>query len=203
LERELQRIRKVLVPKNGQELTITLSAKDARKLLHNLRGVFWALYPSELQRKVRSQAKKAKDSLEGSIESQLAIAMPPHEATDRILVLVQTAMNRAWNRGNPNALYFLKPAGFPMKDLIAEAQWAKKRGHYLTTTDIDVLTVSKICTLSEIKERNRLKLEETKKLSPQEISALDEKELQERLDWRRTNQPWRMMTQVHARFVPF
>ncbi len=204
LENELQTIMKILVPKRGQELRMTLSRKDVKSFLHNLRGIFWALYSSELQSTIKSADKKVKEYLPGSLESQLAIIMPPFETVDRILDQIQTAMNAAWNRGRPNAFFFLKPSAFPIRDLIAEAMWGKTHGYYLTPTDTKVLTMSKTCTLSELNEHNRLKLEETKELSTQEILALEKKMLQDRLDWRRTNQPWRMAIPTDAAtFIPF
>jgi hypothetical protein len=200
LERELKSIRKILVPKQHQELRITLSRGDARRLLHSLQGIFWALYPSEIQRKAESAAKKAKGYPPESIESQLAIAMPAHEAGDHIRGLVQTAMNRAWNRGDPNALFFLKPTGVLMRDLIAEALWAKEHGHYLTSTDMTILAMSKTCKQPELDEYNRLKVE-ARKLSPEEILELGKKERQERLNWITANQPWRTSMEGKGAFA--
>jgi hypothetical protein len=203
LEKELRAIAKILVPKRSHKLRMTLSRKDATRLLHNLQGIFWAYYPLELERKIQSADKRAKAYPSGSIEYQLAKAMPRYEAADRVLGLVQNAMNRAWNRGNPNALFFFKPTGLPMRDLIAEALWAKKHGQYLTSTDMMVLTLSKTCKRSEVEAHNQKKLEDAGKLSDKEILALDKKELRERLDWIRVNQPWRMLTEGGGTFVPF
>jgi hypothetical protein len=199
LEKELVILRELLVPKLGQELKLSLSEKDGKKLNHSLHGIFWALYPSIFEKKREPTSDRY--YAEGSIESQLLLATAPSEASDEVLRLVQIAMNNAWNRGNPSAPYFLKPIQIRLKDLIAEAEWARERGHSLTQTDIEILKKSGRFTSSDLLEHNQMKQEKTKSLSYEELKALIDSELRERLDWLRRNQPWRIGALLDGGFI--
>jgi len=200
LEKELAMLRRLLVPQKGQKLALTLSKKDEQRLLQSLQGVFRALYPSELESRLKSEEQKSAKN--GSIESELPRVTAPYDVADQILGFVQNAMNDAWNRGSMNALFFLKPIGIPMRDLVAEASWVKEQGHYLETTDIEVLTKSGVSTPSELTEHNRQKIEHGKSLSYVERKTLQSREHKERMEWVKENQPSRVGALLDGGFVP-